>query len=150
MGFSLAEQTRVFLEAGLLGVLGGLIYDLCRAVRRTAHTGTLGTALADLAFWLAALGALFYFAVTDAAAQLRAYVILGEGLGMALYFLCFSPLLLPGFAALLRAAGRVLRAPVRAGGRFCIFVESKIARLHPGTQILKKVKKKLPFSGRSG
>ena len=56
MSFSLAEQTLVFLEAILLGAAGGLMYDLCRAARRAARTGTLGTALADLVFWLAALG----------------------------------------------------------------------------------------------
>ena len=93
MSFSLAEQTLVFLEAILLGAAGGLMYDLCRAARRAARTGTLGTALADLVFWLAALGGMFYFAVTDAAAQMRGFVLLGEGLGMALYFLCFTPLL---------------------------------------------------------
>lgn len=150
MTFSLAEQTLVFLEAILLGVAGGLVYDLCRAVRRAGKAGTLGTALADLAFWLAVLGALFYFAVTDAAAQMRAYVLLGEGLGMALYFLCFSPLLLPLLLLALRFAAQMVRFPLRLGGKLCAWTGKQIEKIRLPVQIFKKLKKKLPFLRRLG
>lgn len=150
MSFSLAEQTLVFLEAILWGAAGGLVYDLCRAVRRAARTGTFGTALADLAFWLIVLSGLFYFAVTDAASQMRSFVLLGEGLGMALYFLCFTPLLLPVFVALLRLAARAAAFPPRLGSRLCILVGRRVEEFPPPVQILKKLKKKLPFWSRLG
>ena len=150
MSFSLDEQTLVFLEAILLGAAGGLMYDLCRAARRAARTGTLGTALADLVFWLAALGGMFYFAVTDAAAQMRGFVLLGEGLGMALYFLCFTPLLLPALVALMRFGARAAALPPKLGGRLCLFAERRLERISPPVQILKKLKKKLPFLRRLG
>ena len=88
---------------------------MCRSLRRAAHAGVFGTALTDFVFWLFVLGALFYFAVTDAAAQMRVYVLLGEGLGMALHFLCFTPLLLPVFIGVLRIFGRMagIFAPAR-------------------------------------
>ena len=150
MSFSLAEQTLVFLEAILLGVASGLVYDLCRAVRRAARTGMFGTALADLAFWLIALGGLFYFAVTDAASQMRSFVLLGEGLGMTLYFLCFTPLLLPVFVALLHLFARAAAFPPQLGGRLCVFAGRRLEGIAPPVQFLKKLKKKLPFLRRLG
>lgn len=149
MTFSLAEQTLVFLEAILLGAASGLWYDICRAVRRTARAGTFGTALADLLFWLTALGALFYFAVTDAAAQMRAYVLLGQGLGVTLYFLCFSPLLLPLMCEILHYIVLFVVFPVGLGQRLCIFIAEKFDRMAQVGQIIKKLKKRLPFLKRS-
>ena len=145
MSFSLTEQTLVFLKAILLGTMSGLVYDLCRAVRRMTHAGLVGTALADLAFWIAALSGLFYFAVTDAAAQMRGFVLLGEGLGMMLHFLCFTPLLLPVLVALLRFSARTAAFPLRIGCRLCAFVGQRWKGITPLVHFLKKLKKKLPF-----
>lgn len=150
MTFSLAEQTRVFLEAILLGAAGGLVYDLCRAVRRVTQPGTVGTALADLIFWLSVLGALFYFAVTDAAAQMRLYVLIGEGLGMALYFLTLSPLVLALTVAALRLAAAAAVLPVRAGRRLCTMADTRLPKWTPSVQIFKMMKKRLPFWRRLG
>lgn len=150
MSFSLEEQTLVFLEAILLGVGGGLVYDLCRSLRRVVHAGIFGTALTDFAFWLFVLGALFYFAVTDAAAQMRVYVLLGEGLGMALYFLCFTPLLLPVFIGLLRLLGYMAAFLPRQGAKICALAEQKWKAGERLVQIFKKIKKTLPFLKRLG
>lgn len=150
MTFSLAEQTLVFLQAILLGALSGLWYDLCRAVRRTAHTGLFGTAILDLLFWMTALGALFYFAVTDAAAQMRGYVLVGEALGAALYFLCFSPLILPLVCGILHYSALAVTFPIRLGGKVCILAEKQLTKMSKITQIIKKLKKRLPFLKRSG
>lgn len=145
MTFSLAQQTLVFLEAILLGVLGGLVYDICRAVRRATQTGIAGTAVADAVFWLVVLGGLFYFAVTDAAAQMRAYVLLGEGLGMALYFLSFSPLILPLLVLALRLAAGTFLFPIRLGCRICLWLDGFAGKIKTPAEILKKIKKRLPF-----
>lgn len=150
MNFTLAQQTLVFLEAILLGVLGGVCYDVCRAVRRTFRAGLWGTALLDGVFWLVSLGALFCFAVTEAAAQARFYVPLGAGLGMALYFLCFSALALPVLRALLETLCWAVRLPYRAGARAAGAAGRLFDSRGRVVQILKKIKKKLPFSRRSG
>lgn len=150
MTFSLAAQTLVFLQSILLGAASGLWYDVCRAVRRTGRAGSFGTALTDLLFWLTALGALFYFAVTDAAAQMRGYVLLGEGLGALLYFLCFSPLLLPLMCAVLHCAGLLLCFPVNLGRRISIFAEKRLDGMAQVAQFIKRLKKKLSFLKHSG
>ena len=58
MTFSLAQQTLVFLEAILLGVIGGFIYDICRAIRQVLNFKTKGTVIIDTFFGLLYL--LFY------------------------------------------------------------------------------------------
>ena len=100
MTFSLAQQTLVFLEAILLGVIGGFIYDICRAIRQIMHFKTKGTIIIDSIFWLILLIILFYFAVTDAVSQMRFYVILGEIGGMLLYFLSFTTFINSGLIEL--------------------------------------------------
>ncbi|MDR3767555.1 MAG: spore cortex biosynthesis protein YabQ [Butyricicoccus sp.] len=145
MTFTLGEQTLVFLEAILLGAAGGVCYDVCRALRWTFRTGRLGTALLDGVFWLLVLSTLFYFAVTDAAAQARSYVLLGEGLGMALYLLCLSPLILPVLRAALRAVCWVAVIPWRMGAAVAKMGNRLFDSRGKAVQILKKIKKKLPF-----
>lgn len=117
MEITLAAQTVVFLRAILLGVLCGAVYDVCRAVRRAARAGPVLTALLDGLFWLAALILLFAFSVVYAAGQARGYVLAGEGLGLMLYGMSFSPLVLPLLTGLLRFAARGLRLPGRAARR---------------------------------
>lgn len=150
MSFTLGEQTLVFLESILLGVCAGLCYDVCRALRRVLRVRTVGTALLDGVFWLLTLGALFYFAVTDAASHARNYVLLGQGLGMALHLLCFSALLVPVLEQGLRLAGRLCALPPRTGARSADAAARLLGRRFRAVQILKKIKKKLPFLRRSG
>ena len=150
MTFTLQEQTLVFLEAILLGAVGGVCYDVCRALRWTFRTGRLGTALLDGVFWLLVLGTLFYFAVTDAAAQARSYVLLGEWLGMALYLLCLSPLVLPVLRAVLRGVCWVAVIPWRMGAALAQIADRIFDSQGLAVQILKKIKKKLPFLRHSG
>lgn len=150
MSFTLGEQTLVFLEAILLGVGGGICYDVCRALRRVLRVRAAGTAVLDGAFWLLLLGALFYFAVTDAAAQARYYILLGQGLGMSLHLLCFSGVLVPALERMLRLAARLLALPPRAGAAAAAAAGRALGRCSRPVQILKKIKKKLPFLRRSG
>lgn len=145
MTFELAVQTAVFLKAILLGVGSGVLYDVCRAVRRIWHTGRVVTGLLDGLFWLICLGALFLFEMTDAAGQVRGYVLAGEGLGLALYFLSFSPIVLPLLISLLRAAAFAVCLPVRVGA----VCAGRIRSWHQGRKkngrIIKNLKKRLPF-----
>ncbi len=149
MTFTLGEQTLVFLEAVLAGAAGGVCYDLCRALRRRLHLGGLGTALLDGLFWLVVLGWLFYFSVTDAAAQARSYVLLGFGLGFGLYFLCFSQALLLLFQAIVGVLVWACILPVRLGRRTACLAAQFFDRAEQFVQNLKKTKKMLPFFRRS-
>lgn len=150
MTFSLAQQTLVFLEAILLGVIGGFIYDICRAIRQIMHFKTKGTIIIDSIFWLILLIILFYFAVTDAVSQMRFYVILGEIGGMLLYFLSFTTFLLPVLKLIINSFLFVLTLP----NTFIKFILSKAYIFKPFykyiIEIIKNIKKRLSFFTKSG
>lgn len=150
MTFSLAQQTLVFLEAIILGVIGGFIYDICRAIRQVLNFKTKGTIIIDSVFWLIVLIILFYFAVTDAVSQMRFYIILGEIGGMLLYFLSFTVFLLP----LLKLAINFFLFVLTLPRTFIKFILSKAYILKPFykyiIEIIKNIKKRLSFFGKSG
>ena len=87
-------QWLVFLQSILLGVALGLYYDVLRALRRHFRLGVVGTALLDTLFWVGLLVALFEFGLNFAAGQSRGYVLVGMGLGGALYFALPGPLVI--------------------------------------------------------
>ncbi len=150
MTFSLAQQTLVFLEAILLGVIGGFIYDICRAIRQVMHFKTKGTIIIDSIFWIILLIILFYFSVTDAVSQIRFYIILGEISGMILYFLSFTVFLLPVLKFAISSFLFVLNLP----NNFIKFIISKAYILKPFykyiREIIKNIKKRLSFFTKSG
>lgn len=150
MTFSLAHQTLVFLESILLGVCGGIVYDICRAVRRVTNLKLLGTAVIDVIFWIIVLSGFFYFAVTDAVSQMRFYVAFGEISGMILYFLSFTPFFLPLFCFITKYILLLLGLP----HAFINFITIKIHIFKPlynqGVEIIKKMKKTLSFLRKSG
>ena len=150
MTFSLAQQTLVFLEAILLGVIGGFIYDICRAIRQILNFKTKGTVIIDSIFCLIVLIILFYFAVTDAVSQMRFYVILGEIGGMLLYFLSFTVFLLPLLKFIINSLLFVLTLPET----FIKFILSKSYIFKPFykyiIEIIKNIKKRLSFFRKSG
>lgn len=150
MTFSLAQQTLVFLEAILLGVIGGFIYDICRAIRQILNFKTKGTVIIDSIFCLIVLIILFYFAVTDAVSQMRFYVILGEIGGMLLYFLSFTAFLLPLLKLIINSLLFVLTLPET----FIKFILSKAYIFKPFykyiIEIIKNIKKRLSFFRKSG
>ena len=74
---ALAQQTRAFLYAALLGLSLGLFYDILRALRLALGAGRLLT------------GALAF-----CQGQIRSYGLTGAGLGAVLYFVGPSPFLL--------------------------------------------------------
>ncbi len=150
MTFSLAQQTLVFLEAILLGVIGGFIYDICRAIRQVLNFKTKGTVIIDTFFWLIVLTILFYFAVTDAVSQMRFYIILGEFGGMILYFLSFTAFLLPILKLFINSLLFVLTLP----NTIIKFIISKAYIFRPFynyiIEIIKNIKKRLSFFTKSG
>lgn len=111
MKLSIAWQTMVFLEAAVMGVALGAVYDLLRAVRRVLRAGVALTAFCDTLFWLTVLGTLFVFVLTAAAGEGRFYVLLGAALGALLYFMALSPPVLVFCMLLVRGAARAAAIP---------------------------------------
>lgn len=92
-----------FAQAALLGLLGGCLYDLLRAVRLHRRSRTV-THITDALYTAVMLLMLWMFALRLGGGELRLYMLAAAALGFALYFLLLSPLLLPLWKFWVRAA----------------------------------------------
>ncbi|MBQ3356935.1 MAG: spore cortex biosynthesis protein YabQ [Oscillospiraceae bacterium] len=111
MELSLGLQGRQFLLAAALGLALGLHYDLLRGLRRVFRRLTV---VLDLWFALTLLIGSLLFALYVGNGEYRIFMLLGTALGMAVYFLTVSRLILP----LSIQFWRILTCPLRLLGRF--------------------------------
>ena len=87
---ALAQQTRAFLYAALLGLSLGLFYDILRVL----GAGRLLTGALDLVFCFVSAAGFFAVTLAFCQGQIRSYGLTGAGLGAVLYFVGPSPFLL--------------------------------------------------------
>lgn len=116
----LADQTRAFLYAVILGLALGVLYDFMRTLRIVFGAGRIFTGVLDLLFCLAAAASFFALTLVFAQGQVRSYTVGGAVLGGALYFSGVSPFAL----ALLRPVGLFLH---KLPGR-CVSLVKKVPR----------------------
>lgn len=102
MEVMLADQTRAFLYAALLGAGLGLLYDLLRTIRILLGNGKWLTAGLDLFYCLAAALSFFTLTLLYGQGQVRSYTVAGAVLGAVLYFSGFSHLVLAVLAPVAR------------------------------------------------
>ena len=112
MILSMSGQLWQFLAAIALGVLLGVGFDQFRVLRRLFRHPGLLIQLEDLVYWLLALGT-FFLVFVYGRAGVRPFALLGSALGMLLYFLTASRLVIPGEVALFQFLGKVLQAIFR-------------------------------------
>ncbi|MCI2058802.1 MAG: septum formation initiator family protein [Oscillibacter sp.] len=125
----ISSQLILFGQSVLLGMGGGLLYDLLRPLRtrRPRLTG-----LSDVLYCLAGLLCLFLFVLRRAGGELRIYALLGLGGGAVLHFSFFSQILRPVWdfwADTLAGALRLLSLPVRKIAALCKKVMCELRNL---------------------
>ena len=94
MEVQLAEQTRSFIYAAVLGLCLGGVYDFLRCLRVLTGAKRWVTALCDLLFSFLCMISYFLFSLAFSGGVLRMYTALGTGLALLLYFLGVSPLVM--------------------------------------------------------
>ncbi len=109
MEMHLAEQTRSFIYAAVLGLCLGGVYDFFRCLRALSGAKRWVTALCDLLFTFLCMLAYFLFSLSFSGGVLRMYTALGMALAMLLYFTGLSPVILSLFMPPIRLARRGLR-----------------------------------------
>ncbi len=88
------EQLYSFAIFILVGFLIGLLFDMFRISRRTFKTSDIITYLEDILFWILS-GLLILFSIFKFNnGDIRAYIILGIFIGLALYMLVFSKIVI--------------------------------------------------------
>ena len=86
------QQGVLFLHAMALGVVMIFCYDLLRIFRRGVPHGTVWIAVEDMFFWLLSAFVLFRLMYEENDGKLRWFVIMGVLVGMILYNVSFSRL----------------------------------------------------------
>lgn len=100
MNISPAGQAVVFLYSALGGVVGGLLFDIFRALRYRHKVSRAKCAAQDLIFWFAAALLAFFLLYKINNGEPRAFIFLGLGLGAAIYSLTVGSAVLKLFIAL--------------------------------------------------
>lgn len=94
MQSQILEQLYSFAIFILVGFLIGLLFDMFRISRRTFKTSDIVTCLEDVLFWILT-GLLILFSIFKFNnGNIRVYIILGIFIGLALYMLVFSKIVI--------------------------------------------------------
>lgn len=118
MEVHLAEQTRNFIYAAVLGLGLGGVYDFFRCLRALTGAKRWVTALCDLLFSFLCMTSYFLFSLAFAGGVLRLYTALGTGLAMLLYFIGVSPLVMMVMMPAIRLLRRGMAWVGGHAGRF--------------------------------
>lgn len=124
----ISEQLIIFLRSALLGAVGGVVFDLLRAVR--LRQGWLLTHFLDVVYVVLVLLALFLFTLRQGQGEMRLYMLLAIFIGIVLYFLLFAGFFRPiwsfwgeVFASLLTLLWKPVSLLLRLEKNFQIYIK---------------------------
>lgn len=90
-----------------------LVYDAFRVFRKAVKTGRIVTNVQDLLYWLIVSVIMFLTLFFSNDGELRAYLFVGAFLGVVLYTLLFSKIVMGSSLFIIRIATTVVKAMVR-------------------------------------
>lgn len=89
-----ASQAYIFLWSVVGGIAIAFIYDLFRIRRKAVRVGNILTYLEDLLYWLLVAVIIFGIIYFSNDGELRGYNFIGTALGVILYILLFSKIVM--------------------------------------------------------
>ena len=107
------NQAYLFLVFSLTGVIIGTLFDFFRILRRTIKTSNFITYLEDILFWILTGFLILYNIWYFNNGEIRIYMFLGIILGVLIYMLTLSSILIKIFSKLLRTLINVLQLPFK-------------------------------------
>lgn len=113
MGIHLADQTRSFLGAILLGAALGLLYDVFRIVRIAFPAGKARLFVEDVLYFMVCAAASFLFLLTSSDGIVRVFLLIGELIGVVLFHSTLGILVMRVAQAIINAVKAVLRFLLR-------------------------------------
>lgn len=105
---SLVEQLYAFGMTIMGGVAMGVVFDLFRVMRSSAHPRGVLTWVSDILYWVSVTPLVAGFLLHANWGELRFYVVLGVALGIMLYFTLCSPFVLEILLFIRRTIGYVI------------------------------------------
>lgn len=109
MTVSVSSQAYIFLCSVVGGVAIALLYDVFRIMRKAVKTGNLITYVEDLLFWILVAAIMFSTVYYSNEGELRSYIFLGTLLGVILYALLFSKVVMGSSLFIIRIVKGILR-----------------------------------------
>jgi len=107
--FFISYQVYAFLCAAAGGMAIALLYDIFRIFRRTVKTGVLAAYVQDLLYWLIVAVIMFMTIYHSNDGELRAYLFLGAFLGVLLYALIFSKIVMESSMFIIGMAVKLIK-----------------------------------------
>lgn len=107
------SQALIFLYTVIGGAAIALVYDLFRILRKAVRTGSIVTFVQDLLFWLIVSVIMFLTVFYSNDGELRAYLFIGACVGVILYALLFSRIVMASSLFIIRIASWPFRFIIR-------------------------------------
>ena len=95
MDSSLALELHIFLTSIYGGIIGGLVYDLYRAIRYNYKFSKLVTYIQDFLFWIFMTYIFFSILIRINWGEIRGYIIFGFIIGIIIYIITFTKFIYP-------------------------------------------------------
>ena len=108
MEITVADQTKIFLFACLLGVVLSGIYDIFRVIRIAVPHGKAAIFTEDMLFFCICTIFSFIFLLKTTDGQIRFFILLGEGLGWLLHHCTLGELIIRISGAIIKAVKAIL------------------------------------------
>ncbi len=109
MIISVSEQVLVFLSTAICGMVIAFVYDIFRIFRKAVRTGSLVTFVQDILYWLIASVIMFITIYHSNDGELRGFLFFGAFLGVILYALMFSRVIMNSSLFIIRITTIILK-----------------------------------------
>ena len=130
MILSFGYQASVFITAVAIGLSVGFAYDILRIIRLIVKHKPWAVNLEDGLFWTAAVFYSFTAILVKNNGEMRFFIILGIGLGTAVYFSMPSLLIMGCAERIVSTVKRAFNALLRPAVKICRFIFTPAVKLN--------------------
>ena len=105
------DQAYLFIVFSLTGVVIGILFDFFRILRRSFKTSNIITYVEDVLFWILTGVLILYNIWYFNNGEIRIYMFLGIIMGLLIYMLTLSNIIVSLFSKILKMLIRILEIP---------------------------------------
>lgn len=121
----------------ITGISIGLLFDIFRILRKSFHTADWITYIQDVLFWILAGSMMLFSIFTFNHGEIRSYVFIGILIGVVIYMLAISKLIVKSSVTIILFVKKILSYPIHLIEKIV-----KIIIINPISLITKKGKDK--------
>ena len=107
------DQAYLFIVFSLTGVVIGILFDFFRILRRSFKTSHIITYVEDVLFWILTGVLILYNIWYFNNGEIRIYMFLGIIMGLLIYMLTLSNIIVSLFSKILKMLIRILEIPFK-------------------------------------